>query len=80
MTGDITRLSAAALSRAIHLRQVSCLSVMEAYLDRIDSLNPAVNAIVFRRPSTQLLEEARACDRELEGVARADGCTGSPRR
>lgn len=80
MTGDITRLSAAALSRAIHLRQVSCLSVMEAYLDRIDSLNPAVNAIVFRRPSTQLLEEARACDRELEGVARADGCTGFPRR
>lgn len=67
MTGDITRLSAAALSRAIHLRQVSCLSVMEAYLDRIDSLNPAVNAIVFRRPSTELLEEARACDRELEG-------------
>lgn len=66
MMGDITQLSAAALSRAIHTRQVSCVSVMEAYLDRIDTLNPVMNTIVFRRSGTELLDEAHARDRELE--------------
>ncbi|MES5047067.1 amidase [Rhizobium nepotum] len=66
MTEDITQLSAAALSSAIHDRRMSCVSVMEAYLDRIDALNPTVNAIVFRRSRTELMDEATTCDRELE--------------
>ena len=41
----ITDFSAAALSEAIHARDVSCREVMAAYLDRIDEQNPAVNAI-----------------------------------
>ncbi len=61
----ITEFSAAALSEAIHAREVSCREVMVAYLDRIDEQNPAVNAIVNLRDSEQLLAEATVCDEEL---------------
>ena len=56
---SITDLSAAALSEAIHARDVSCREVMTAYLRRIDDQNPAVNAIVNLRDPEQLLTEAR---------------------
>ena len=62
---DITGLDASALSEAIHRRQISCVEVMQAYLDRIDRLNPACNAIVNLAPSDVLLAQARACDTEL---------------
>ena len=61
----ITDYSAAALSEAIHAREISCREVMIAYLDRIDEQNPAVNAIVNLRDSDQLLAEATVCDEEL---------------
>ncbi len=62
----ITDLSAAALSEAIHARDVSCRQVMDAYLDRIDEQNLAVNAIVSRRDRDELLAEADVCDLELD--------------
>jgi amidase len=61
----ITGLDAAALSRAIREKQVSCREVMEAYLDRIDRLNPAVNAIVSLRDREGLLTQAGERDRQL---------------
>jgi amidase len=62
-------LTAAQLSKAIRTRAVSCVEVMTAYLDRIDRLNPHVNAIVALRPRAELLAEAAAKDRLLdEGV------------
>jgi len=61
----ITDLDALALSRAIHTREVSCRSVMAAYLDRIHQLNPALNAIVNLAPDDTLLAQADACDAEL---------------
>ena len=61
----ITDLSATTLSEAIHAREVSCREVMDAYLDRIDEQNPAVNAIVSRRDRHELLDEADVCDMEL---------------
>lgn len=61
----ITDLDALALSRAIHAREVSCRSVMAAYLDRIHRLNPALNAIVNLAPDDSLLAQADACDAEL---------------
>jgi len=61
----ITDFSAAALSEAIHARDVSCREVMAAYLDRIDEQNPAVNAIVSLRDGDRLMTEAHACDEEL---------------
>lgn len=62
---DITSLSATALSRAIHSSNVSCRAVMEAYLARIEALNPKVNAIVSLRDAASLLFEADAADRLL---------------
>ena len=46
LAADIVALSARDLSRAIHARAVSCVEVMTAYLDRIDAVNPQVNALV----------------------------------
>ncbi|MEA3025531.1 MAG: amidase, partial [Alphaproteobacteria bacterium] len=43
---DVVMMDALALSRAIQSRHVSCVEVMNAYLDHIGALNPTVNAIV----------------------------------
>jgi len=67
----ITSLSATALSAAIHAREVSCVSVMQVFLERIAAVNPAINAIVSLRDADELLAEATAADRELdEGKSR----------
>lgn len=63
---DITRLSAIELSTAIRLRQVSCVEVMRAYLNRIERLNPVTNAIILQVPAEQALAEAAERDRDLE--------------
>ena len=65
MSTDITSLSASELSDAIHARQVSCVDVMQAYLQRIERLNPACNAIVNCAADETLLAEARQCDEQL---------------
>lgn len=53
------------LSTALHAREISCREVMAAYLARIATLNPAVNAIVSLQPAETLLAQADARDREL---------------
>jgi len=53
------------LSSLIHDRDVSCREVMTAYLDRIDAVNPAVNAIVALQPRETLLAQADERDRQL---------------
>jgi amidase len=58
----IVDLPAHALSAAIHTRDVSCREVMEAYLERIDVVNPMHNAIVSLRDREALLDEAAAHD------------------
>ena len=59
------------LSSLIHDRDVSCREVMTAYLDRIDAVNPAVNAIVALQPRETLLAQADERDRQL---ARGESC------
>ncbi len=61
----LTALDASALSEAIHARRVSCREVMQAYLARIQRLNPGCNALVSLRPPEELLAEADARDAEL---------------
>lgn len=64
--GDgITAMDAVDLSRAIRGKQVSCREVMEAFLDRIDRLNPEVNAIVSLQDREGLLLQADERDRKL---------------
>ncbi len=62
---DIIELDAAALSRAIATRGISCVEVMNAYLDCIERLNPEVNAIVSLRDRASLIVEARTRDDQI---------------
>lgn len=58
----LINLSASELSRRIAAKDVSCVELMCACLDRIEVCNPQLNAIVAIRPREQLLEEARVAD------------------
>jgi amidase len=62
---NITSLSAHALSSAIHERTVSCVEVMNAYLDRIEALNPQFNAIVNLIERETLINTSKTLDQEL---------------
>jgi amidase len=64
-SSDIVAMDALALSRAIKAKQVSCVEVMNAYLDRIDALNPKVNAIISLQDRGDLIAQAQARDAEL---------------
>ena len=57
--------SAIDLSRAIHLKQVSCQEVMQSTLERIARLNPDSNAIVSLQEPELLLAQARERDAQL---------------
>lgn len=62
---DPTALSATALTQEIAAGKRSAVSVMDAFLDRIDAVNPRVNAIVSRVDRQTLLAEAREQDEIL---------------
>ncbi|HWK28306.1 MAG TPA: amidase family protein [Solirubrobacter sp.] len=55
--------SATELAAAIRTREVSARDVMAAYLERIDAVNPRINAIVTRLDPEQALALADAADR-----------------
>ncbi|RNF34105.1 amidase [Paracoccus methylarcula] len=59
---DPTQLDADTLSRALADRRLSAEEVMAAHLDRIEAVNPHINAIVSLRPRDELLAEARQAD------------------
>ena len=60
---DLTSQSAANLAELIRKRAVSPVEVAEAYLRRIDQLNPSLNAIVTLSPL--VLEQAREAEAAL---------------
>ena len=62
---NITELSAQALSRALHAREVSCREAMQAYLERIHRVNPRYQAIVSLQSSESLLRQADSRDAQL---------------
>ncbi len=62
---DITAMTALNLSSAIKTRQLSCLEVMTAYLDRIDQNNATFNALVSLADKEVLLQQASKADEEL---------------
>lgn len=61
---ELTHASAIALGRAIRAREVSAAEVVAAYLQRIDRVNPALNAVV-QRADDRARAEARAADAAL---------------
>ncbi|MDM7853912.1 amidase [Cellulomonas alba] len=67
-SGPLTTWSATSLHRALHAGDVSAREVVGAFLDRIDELNPRINAVVSRLPAEAALAEAdRADARRLAG-------------
>jgi amidase len=65
LPSDVVMLDGAALSDAIHSRQVSCSEVMNAYLDHIEEVNPRVNAIVALQDRALLLSKSLERDAQL---------------
>ena len=61
----IPNMSALALSKAIHSKQVSCREVMLAFLNQIETHNPGCNAIVSLAPQEALLAQADERDVQL---------------
>ncbi|QPP09497.1 amidase [Streptomyces bathyalis] len=62
---EIVSWDAIELSRAIADRDVSCVEVMEAYLEHIGTVNPHVNAIVATQDPEISLRQARERDEQL---------------
>ena len=63
--GNVVTLSAFELSGAIYQRELSCREVMQAFLARIDEVNPVFNAIVALQAHDQLIAQADERDRQL---------------
>ncbi len=61
----LTELDAISLRSLIRTRKVSCVEVMHAFVDRIEALNPSVNAIVALQDRDGLLRQAQDCDARL---------------
>jgi len=61
---DILFTSATSIARAIREREVSAVEVVQAHLDRIDAVNPALNAVVMLC-AERALDEARDADAAL---------------
>lgn len=60
---DLTTFAASEIASAVAASKVSARDVTKAFLDRIERLNPAVNAICTLNP--QALADAEACDRRM---------------
>ncbi|RUV24941.1 amidase family protein, partial [Mesorhizobium sp. M5C.F.Ca.IN.020.32.2.1] len=76
--GDICRLSAVDLADAIRRRQLSVREVVAAFLDRVDEVNPLVNAIVSLRERGDILREADRADSHLARGGDAGSLFGLP--
>lgn len=62
---QITELTALQLSAAIKQRQVSCVEVMQSYLQRIAKHNPSYNALVSLQDGDDLIKQAADADADL---------------
>ncbi len=67
MSDDLIQRPARDLAALLGSGAVSSRELMAAVLDRIEAVNPAVNAIVTLRPRGELLAEAEASDRAGSG-------------
>jgi amidase len=84
---DILALDAIGISTLLEKGDLTAVELMEFTLDRIERINPLVEAIVLLRDRTELLEEAQQADRSprkgwLHGIPIAikdlSNCKGTP--
>jgi len=54
---DLWRMSATDIAQAVRSKQVSAVEVTQARLERIESINPIINAVVQEFPDEALLAE-----------------------
>lgn len=66
LPSDITSMNASQLSAAIAAKQVRCIEVMRAYLQRIHRYNPVYNALVSLLDDDQLIAQAKEADSALD--------------
>ncbi len=64
MSNELWRLSATQLADRIRWKAVSAREAAQAALDRLDAVNPAINAVVDHRPE-QVLADAEAIDARI---------------
>ena len=77
-SGPITALPAHQLAGMIAARQVSAVEVMSAYLDRIERLNPKVNAVIALQDRAGLVKQASAADAAVKAGAALGPLHGLP--
>ena len=77
-SGPLTDWTARDLAAAIAARRVSAVEVTTAFLDRIDRINPHVNAIVGRRDRAAILADAVAADHAVASGAALGPLHGLP--
>ena len=66
---DIAFASATELAARIERREIGCVELLRHYFERVDRLNPALNAIIVQCRE-QALEHAKAADNGLVGSDR----------
>ncbi|HEX3703242.1 MAG TPA: amidase [Vicinamibacterales bacterium] len=66
---EVCALSAVEMARLLRTRQVSAREVLAAHLNRIDRVNPALNAIITLVPEQALAAAARADEALATGAA-----------
>ncbi|TPI58974.1 amidase [Mesorhizobium sp. B3-1-3] len=76
--GDICRLPAVELAGKIRQRHLSAREVAGAFLDRIEAVNPLVNAVVSLRERADILAEADRADAHLARGGEAGALFGLP--
>ncbi|MEV4171428.1 amidase [Nonomuraea sp. NPDC049709] len=74
---ELHYLTATELARLIRTRQVSAVEVLQAHLDRIEEVNPRVNAVVTL-VAERAIEAAKAADAALSSGDRAGPLHGVP--
>lgn len=77
-SGPVTDWTARDLAAALAARHVSAAEVMTAFLDRIDAVNPTLNAIVGMPPRDSLMAGAAHADRLTASGARLGPLHGLP--
>jgi len=77
-TGDICRLSAVDIADAIRRKSLSAREVSAAFLNRIEAVNPLVNAIVSLRDRAEILHEADTADARIASGEPSGALLGLP--
>ena len=78
LTSDLYGSAAHVLSAAIQAREVSCVEVVTAHLDRIESLDARYHALISLRPRDDVFREARERDVQLARGERLGWMHGLP--